>query len=146
MRNKYNSPYLTIDIAICDKFKDQVLLAKKKDEIGYRFVGGFVDSIDESIKSAAKRECSEETGGNLELINFKIIGESKIDDWRYRDSKEKLFTVFFKCDYINGDFKASDDIVHLEWISFSKLRFIEFQKEHIVLRELLCVNLNLPIS
>lgn len=137
--NRFPSPFLTVDIAMIKENKE-VLLGKKDGEKHYRFVGGFVDSTDDSILSAAKRELLEEVG-NIEVADFEIIGETKINDWRYKHDEENIFTVLCKCKYIFGHTKASDDIAHLEWIKIEDLEKIEFMTEHKKLQTILINNL-----
>lgn len=137
--NRFPSPYIAVDIAMIKEDKE-VLLGKKDGENFYRFVGGFVDSTDESITSAARRELLEEVG-NIEVADFEIIGESKIDDWRYKKDEENIFTILFKCKYIYGSVTASDDIAYLEWIKIEDLETIEFMPEHKKLQTILINNL-----
>jgi len=136
--NRFPSPYTTVDVAMIKD--DKILFGKKKGEPFYRFIGGFLDSPDESIAFAAKRELSEETGG-VEADNFELIGESKINDWRYRNDEENIFTALFKCKYIFGNPTPTDDITHLTWIPIDKLSETEFMPEHKQLVKILINNL-----
>lgn len=141
LSNRFPSPYIAVDIAMIKEGED-VLLGKKKGEVNYRFIGGFVDSLDESILLAAKRELLEETG-RIEADEFELIGEAKIDDWRYKRDKEKIFTVFFKCKYIFGRVRPMDDIDKLEWVKISDLPTTIFVEPHKKLQQILINNLKL---
>lgn len=110
------SPFLTVDVAmikavarvtgdLAQWYDYYVLLAKKSGEQYFRFIGGFVDSSDESITHSAKRELFEETGG-VEADDFKLIGETRINDWRYAKDEENIFTCFFTCKYIFGTLRS----------------------------------------
>lgn len=110
-QNQYPKVYPTVDIAIVKDNK--VLLARKPDETKYRFVGGFVDPKDDSYEFAAKREAAEETG--LEVGNVKYLGSKKIDDWRYRNEKDKIITHFYLAHYTFGSPQANDDVCELKW-------------------------------
>jgi bifunctional NMN adenylyltransferase/nudix hydrolase len=111
--------YSTVDIA-CIK-NGHVLLGRKPNENKLRLIGGFVDTTDDSIEMAAKREFGEEVHG-LEVTNFKYITSMKVDDYRYRRSKNGIMTHFYTCDYIFGNPQANDDICHVEFISLEYLK------------------------
>lgn len=144
--NRFPSPYLTVDIAPLNTGRKEVLVGKKLHEKHVRFIGGFVDSADPSITAAAKRETHEETGGKMELSNFKLIGEAKIDDWRYRSAREQIFTNFFTCEHSFGTPTPSDDIEYVEWVPYAKIRETVFEPEHEVLKQMLLKELNLPMA
>lgn len=113
--------YPTVDVAIVDFDRKRILLgAKSKDDRELRFVGGFVDSSDESYEAAARREAYEETSG-LEMSNYRYLGSYKIDDWRYRGSEDEIMTSFFVADYIFGAPRPGDDIEMLEWVNYDEL-------------------------
>lgn len=102
--------FQTVDIAIVNGDRSQVLLgAKLEDEGLLRFVGGFVDPSDASLEMAAKREAFEETGG-LELADFRYVGSTKVDDWRYRNTRDTIMTTLFAATHVFGAPKASDDM------------------------------------
>ena len=115
--NRYPISFQTVDIA-CFK-GDQLILCKKPGEKNYRFVGGFVDPTDSSLEAAAKREWSEETGGNAEVGPMKYIGSFRVDDWRYKNGRDKIMTALFTCDFSFGRLDPSDDISELIWMSMS---------------------------
>lgn len=129
---KYPVSYQTVDIAIIDSFKNRILLGKKKYEKKFRFIGGHVDVADSCLEEAAKREVIEEAG-YIETANYKYICSTRIDDWRYRKSKDKIMTTFFYCNYIFGHSQASDDICDVQWFQLKDLTADIFEPEHIVL-------------
>ena len=127
--HRYPVSFQTVDIAVVDFERYRVLVAKKPHEKLFRFVGGFVDPTDISLETAAKRETMEETG-MIETDDYKYIGSYRIDDWRYRKSKDKIMTAFFTCKFISGIPKASDDISMVEWKTIYTMNELEFEPEH----------------
>mgnify|MGYP001557762406 CR=1 FL=1 len=131
--------YQTIDVAVLDYSERKVLLGGKQGEKALRFIGGFVDVEDESLEDAARRETYEETSG-LGVDDFRGLGSYRIDDWRYRNTADKILTYFFAAQYIYGAPQASDDLERLEWVSWDN--FIDLLvNEHKVLGERLMKHL-----
>jgi bifunctional NMN adenylyltransferase/nudix hydrolase len=108
--------YPTVDIVSHDG-EGNILLAKKPNEPNYRFIGGFVDPTDLDYERAAQREYREETTG--EINNLKYILSHKVDDWRYRKSKDGIMTTLFLGYHFMGPTKASDDIAEVKWFPIS---------------------------
>jgi len=102
--HQYPRAYPTVDIAVINK--QYVLLGIKKNQVGLRFPGGFVDPIDKSLEVAAKRECYEECGG-VETDQYEYICSGIVDDWRYRNRGEKIISSFFKCKYVYGNYNEA---------------------------------------
>ena len=66
------------------------------------------------------REVVEETGG-IEIGNITYLGSGIIDDWRYRNEKDRIISAFYRADYLFGAPRATDDIDSLTWIPFHKV-------------------------
>lgn len=139
--NKYPVSYQAVDVAIINFDKKQILLGKKAEEPLWRFVGGFVDPEDETLELAAKREVREECG-DIETDAYKYIGSFKIDDWRYRNSQDKIMTAFFCCHYIYGRVNPQDDISELQWFDLEAMDESIFETEHRILYSALIRHLN----
>lgn len=124
--NRYPACLTTVDVAIVNRTKSEVLLAKKPGEVGWRFVGGFAEPNSASFEADAMREVREETG--LEVSNPVYVSSHLVDDWRLRSEKDKIKTMLFTCDYIFGTPKADDDICEVGWHSYKNN--IIFVPEH----------------
>ena len=134
--HKYPVTYPTVDVAIINFDKKQLLLGKKKDESKWRFIGGFVDVNDESYEMAGKREVREECG-DISTDSYKHIGSFPIDDWRYRKEADRIMTTFFCCHYIYGRVHPTDDIAELQWFDLSTVSEKDIEPAHHVLLEAL---------
>lgn len=114
---KYPTAYQTVDVAILTEDSSKMLLARKAGEEQLRFVGGFSDPSSESLEEDARREVLEETG--IEVNNINYVGSCKVNDWRFKNEKDSIKTALFSAIYSFGDAKASDDIVHVEWVNMA---------------------------
>lgn len=131
--NQYPSCLPTVDVAIVDRDKGRILLARKSGQKAYRFVGGFASTKSHTYEEDARREVMEETGLDVSepIYSFSCI----IDDWRYRREANKIKTLFFICDYVSGCPTASDDISEVRWFEFGKVELEDIVEEHRELME-----------
>ena len=114
--NQFPVVYSTVDVAIIKN--DEILLGQKLGETQWRFIGGFVDTTDESDEAAAKRETLEET--SLEVADLEYVCSMQVEDWRYRGIKDRsIMTRFFKAKYIFGCPTPQDDINALKWFKLT---------------------------
>ena len=131
--NQYKKVWATVDGAIlCG---DEILLARKPGEKGYRFVGGFSDVNSASYEADIVREIKEETG--LTVENPEYVGSFKIDEWRYRGEEDCVKTLLFAVECSPESKKASpaDDIEEVRWFKMSELEYSDVEKEHRMLLE-----------
>lgn len=116
---RYPIVYSTVDVIV--KNNNKYLVGKKGDK--YCFVGGFVDSSDNSIQEAALRELEEETG----ITNFGDIdycGSIKIDDPRYNGTKDSIITNCFLVRGARnglGDTIKDKEFKHFVWATKEEL-------------------------
>ena len=119
--------YPTVDVAVVREIDEPhkpntVLLAGKSQDQGLlRFVGGFVEESDNSLECAARREVREECSINLATDDYRYLGSAKMDDWRYRGTRDGIITSFFRASYVYGIAKACDDIDSLQWVPISEM-------------------------
>ncbi|MGN6420909.1 MAG: NUDIX hydrolase [Pseudobacter sp.] len=141
----YPKVYATVDIAVINEEKNEVLLGKKHRAAEWRFPGGFSDPEDLNFEAAARRELTEECG-DLEVEEMQYIGSARINDWRYRKETDKIISLFFKTKFLFGNAKASDDLAEVTWFPISELATMKEQNritpEHHVLVDLLIKNIN----
>ena len=121
----YGNIYPTVD-AIITKVKNgvsYVLMGRKYGEKQWRLPGGHVDLSDKSFEDAVIREVREETGLDFEHLEPPTFFETrKLDDRRYRGSKDAVFTTVFILKGCQGKIKAGDDLEEVAWIGLHKLR------------------------
>lgn len=120
VENRFPTAYPTVDVAIVDNMSKNanILLGRKPGRDKYCFIGGFVDPTDQSLEEAALRELSEEIQG-ITVTNPEYLSSCKIDDFRYKGTKDGIITSFFICRYLSGTPIASDDIEEVMWIPLS---------------------------
>jgi bifunctional NMN adenylyltransferase/nudix hydrolase len=124
--NTYPSVFPTVDIAI--QRGDDFLFGKKPGESLYRFIGGFVDPLDDSEEVTCRREAMEETC--CEVDGFKFIASMRVDDWRYRKEENKIMTHFYLGQFIAGRPQPADDISEIRWFKKDEVTEEQIVTEH----------------
>ena len=137
MHQMYPRTIPTVDVAVLhtDGDKTEVLLGRKKNEKGLRFIGGYAEPASDHYELDGAREVMEEA--NREIGNFEYISSQKIDDWRYTNETDKIKTLFFMATANVAEIKAGDDIEHVEWIDVRAIKQTYFEQEHLVLADAL---------
>lgn len=106
---------------------ESILLGKKKPDIGpykntWVIPGGGVDLANESLVDALKREIQEEC-----LITIQHIKRFSFSE-DFEKDKHGIMTHYvhlvYTAEYVSGELRPGDDIVHLEWIPKKKLKEI----------------------
>lgn len=116
---RFPTTYTTVDIAIFDETEEHLLLVRKPFEDKWRLPGGFAEPHSESFEADARREAEEET--NLSITDPVYVRSFKIDDWRYRDERDKIKTLLFKAKRQFGTVKPDDDVAYAEWFKVDKI-------------------------
>lgn len=119
-RNRFPVSYQTVDVAIFNEDGTQMLLGQKRNEPGWRLIGGFSDPASLSLEDDARREVMEEAGVKLDRLFY--VRSFMIDDWRYRNEPDCIKTALFVAT-IAADQEpvASDDIERVCWFNRSEL-------------------------
>ena len=135
--NLYPKVLPTVDVAPLSEDGAKVLLGRKYDEDKFRFIGGFLTPSDDSNESAVKRVFHTEAGNGAEIGDIKYIGNTRIDDWRFRGEEDKIMTTFFSCKYLWGPIQPSEELGELKWFDIKSIKLDEVIKEHQVLLNML---------
>lgn len=104
------------------------LLAKKPGEELWRFVGGHAEPTTPDFEADAKKEAYEETG--LDINSLDYVGSTLIDDWRWRSNPDKIKTLIFIGWTNYSKAKADDDICEVGWFNLTKLNIDMFVPAH----------------
>jgi bifunctional NMN adenylyltransferase/nudix hydrolase len=128
--NRYSITYTTVDICAYNN-EGQILLARKPSEDKFRFVGGFVDTDDESLEVAAKREFEEETGGAVMDLNY--ITSIRVNDWRYAREEDGIMTTLFNGKVLDVEkLTPKDDISELKWFYVDEFKNDKFMVDNLM--------------
>lgn len=126
-QNQFRRTHLTIDLAVYKKEGKaiKVLMGRKSAEVGYRFIGGFVEG--ESLEETVRREAGEEAHVSLEG-DIEYVCSLIIKDWRYRNTSDSVLTTFFASELSWGgvitgkdEEKAGDDLEEVKWFDLKTL-------------------------
>jgi bifunctional NMN adenylyltransferase/nudix hydrolase len=127
--NQYPKVHPCVDIVPFNEDGTKILLAKKPNESGWRFIGGFAHPNDESYEHTARRKVIDEAGG-IEIGDIQYVTSLRVDDWRYRSEEDKITTILFKCKYVFGRIEPSQEISELKWFDLDKIFINDIVREH----------------
>lgn len=135
-QNRYDTCYATVDIAITRiREGNNILLVRKKNEPFWRLPGGFSDVDSPTYEHDAIREVNEELG--IEISKPIYLGSNIVDDWRYKNQKDKIKTLLFKSDYIFGCPKPADDIDEAKWVNKKIVKSEIFEPHYELIKKFL---------
>ncbi len=111
---------------------NNILLIKRRNEPyknSYALPGGFVE-VGEEILSAAKRELKEETGLDIEKLNYTSVYSSPGRDPRGR----VISFVFYAKIQVSEETKlcANDDAKEVKWFNIDNLPSLAFDHKKII--------------
>jgi bifunctional NMN adenylyltransferase/nudix hydrolase len=126
VENRYPIVYSTVDIALIND-EGKILMGKKGDK--FFLIGGFVDVNDRNLIGSAYRELLEETSiFKIDLdTNLEYFDSFKVDDSRYRKSKDCIMTHLFVGKY--NKLPKEENISDKE---FSEFRYLGRQDINLV--------------
>jgi 8-oxo-dGTP diphosphatase len=123
MTQDRKQPALTVDVIVRDG--NRVLLVKRKNNPfkgKWALVGGFVE-YGEKVEEAAKRECREETGLEVELE--RLVGVYSDPN---RDPRGHVVSICFLARVVGGKLKAGSDALEAKF--FKKIPWNELAFDH----------------
>lgn len=114
---KYTGPRVdtVVDVAIFNQRNTKTLLCRKRGQVKWQFIGGFASVDSPTFECDVLREVKEEC--SIYIGNIKYIGSCFIDDERYRDTENKMKSLFFRATHSSGTPRAADDIEDVQWIN-----------------------------
>ncbi len=101
-------------VVVARNLDDEILMVRIKKSKTYTFPGGFRD-LGETLEEAAKRECFEETGYDIDQL--KLIHVDTLDS-------DRLVWVVFEAKIIGGNFIENQEVDHIEFVKKTKLKDI----------------------
>jgi bifunctional NMN adenylyltransferase/nudix hydrolase len=130
--DRYPISYQTVDAIVMDR-EGYILLGRKPFNPKFCLIGGFVDTTDASLEAAVMREVREETGLEVNFVNY--TGSFRVDDGRYRGEVDQIMTSLFVAHYDGARTAAvaSDDIEEVKWVHTSKVNLEEIVPAHVPL-------------
>ena len=149
---KYNSCFMTVDNIVFDKFLDQVLLIKRKDNGKFAIPGGFAEPY-MNMKDNALRELEEETGITAKMLKDAFVKIDELEptliDAPYRDPRSS-----HKCNFVSAVYvwqskvdalknfipyiKAGDDAVDTVWLSKEECEDLPAWRFHADHKKIIC--------
>jgi bifunctional NMN adenylyltransferase/nudix hydrolase len=126
-----------VDIIIARNIDREVLilLAQKPGETRWRFVGGHAEVATPDFETDAKHEAYEETGCDVNSLQY--IGSALIDDWRWRKDPDKIKTLVFLGWTSATVALAKDDVSNVRWFDATTLMPRDIVEAHLPIYKLL---------
>jgi len=139
MNQLYPRCITTVDVAILHARGDggvSILLGKKAEDVGWRFVGGHAKPLTPTFEQDVKDEAFEETG--LDVSGIGYVGSSRIESWRWKAEKsEGMKTLFFVAWSTTLGGRAADDLAECRWFDLAAVTEADIEEEHKPLFEML---------
>lgn len=137
--DKYSFQYCQ-KIAVLSKDGNSILLCKRQEEKDYdgvfSLIGGKMESDENSILDALKREKDEEVGENFIVDVFDSYSFNVF--WRKGDGTPMILPHYLAW-HVEGEIKLSDEYSEYKWVSLEELDSFEPKISNIspILKELL---------
>ncbi len=129
--DRYPTAYPCMDAVISKANGEFILLCTKSKFDKLQFIGGFFDVLqDRCLEDTVRREVTEET--TLRITDPKYLGSLLVDDWRYRNTRDKIVSMVYHAQYVGGIPTPSDDLVNgtLDWYRVDDLTDEHFAEVH----------------
>jgi 8-oxo-dGTP diphosphatase len=92
---------------------------------GLDFPGGKIQTIDADILAALKREVKEETGLDVKIGDPFTTWTWKVPEGAHRNAGKEIYLIGFRCEYISGEVRLSDEHNSYRWVSEKTYREID---------------------
>ena len=89
-----------------------------------------VEGSAESLINALKREVVEETGLEIEVFEPFAIWYRKFSDKNHRNFGKEVYLVAFRCKYISGEIKLSDEHNKFKWVDKDNFEEVDDGSEY----------------
>lgn len=113
-------------IVVFSNDKQSVLLCRRKNEADYdgvfSFIGGKMETNDESILAGLQREKNEEVGENFKIKIFPKFTHNIL--FRKNDGSSMILPHYLAI-YESGEIKLNDEYSEFKWIEVNKLSKFE---------------------
>lgn len=114
------TPFVGCDVFVTND-KQEILLIQRSDNGLWALPGGCQD-LGETPAECAIRECFEETGFRVELIQLYGVFSSKCYEYCNYPWKENEFThILFQARLIGGEARLSEETKKIAWFSWDAL-------------------------
>lgn len=132
IENKPSIVHSSVHIAIMNELSQVLLVTNNMS--GLSFIGELTSPSDESLMFSAFR-CLSETINDVDImVPLKLVDSYKLDDWRYRGTKESVMTTLFTCIIRNKVISTpTDKPCSLGWYSVEHLGSALLRDSHKVL-------------
>ena len=100
--------------------RDGKVLVLSNHLFGCDFPGGKIQEDEikdrDSLMISLKREVKEETGFEIEVFNPLSVWWFELSNKNHKLYGKKVYIVLFKCKYVSGEIKLSDEHNKFEWV------------------------------
>lgn len=119
-------------LVILSEDKTKVLLAKRKGEADYdetySFIGGKMETTDESIVAGMKREKDQEIGA---IAKVNILPNDTYNLLFRKSDGNSMILPHIAGVYVSGEIELSDEYSDYQWVAIEKLDVFEPKIENI---------------
>ncbi len=114
--------YPALDFAIVRREQRKVLLCSKRAEEGkLRFLGVFYNPTQDNSFEDAARRCANKEAPGIQYSHLSLLGSAKLDDWRYKKTKDGVLSVLARADYTGGLGEPGKGVDSLNWTDFDEV-------------------------
>lgn len=121
----YNFEYCQKIVLFRNNFSE-VLLAKRKNENDfngiYSFIGGKMETTDDSIIAGLQREKNEEIGA---AVKIKIFLDYSVNHFYVKKSGASMILPHYPAVYQSGEIVLNDEYSDYQWVKINELENFE---------------------